>query len=354
MKTIALVEKLDLSEAELDNEARVIRNVVLISAGRSANNRLYPEAVLEKAASIFEASKAYADHGRKPGESRSVRDITGWYSNVRYAEGKLRADRHFAPTQAGNDVWALAQAVIEGRAPTSLAGLSINAVGQGKVKQFEGRDVLEVESIDRAISVDDVDTPAAGGTYLTASSGDELLNSLFQAMSFEEWFAARPEYMERVHKELKTVRQDDALKAAKAEAEQTRQTLVDAQSLAATLTKERDAAMLEVQQARRDLAMEKAFRSAGLPAKVEADLRERLVDAAPDQWVSIIQKERDKLKSLGLLPRPAVTGSQQQVHTPAAAPKTDPLASARQRLAEVSSPEELQRIQQQLSIGGQS
>mgnify|MGYP000442150108 CR=1 FL=1 len=215
-KTTVLIEQLDLSEATLPTEGRFIEGVVLIRAGMSANRRYYGEDVLQKAVAVFEGARAFDNHKR--GE-RSVAELTGWYKNVRYENGMLKADRHFTNTDAGRNVFAVVEDIVSGRAPKTLAGLSINATGTGKTAKFDDGDALNVESITFAQSVDDVVQPAAGGTYaLTASDGDALTRELLQAMTFEEWWGvARPEFVRRVTNELKNARETDAVKAAKAQ-----------------------------------------------------------------------------------------------------------------------------------------
>lgn len=346
-KAIVLAEALDLSEAQFDTENRVLRNVILIRSGKSLNKRHYPEAVLQSAASVFEGSKAFDSHAK--GERR-VGELTGYYQNVRYEEGALKADRYFLPTTAGKDVMAVVEA-IKGGAPRNLAGLSINAVGTGKVQKIDGEDMLSVESITAANSVDDVVNPAAGGSYmLTASTGDELANAYINALTFEEWFDARPEYIKRVQGEMKAVRQDEAVKVANAKADQLTAALDEAQATTKDLTEqvgrlEADNALLRLK-----LELEKAFRTAGLPKASEDDLRRRFDESVPANWLAIIQGEKDKLKALGLTPKIAVTGAGQQIAQPIQESKTpDPVAMLRERIKNAKSPEELKQIQE--SIG---
>ena len=357
MNTTILIEQIDLSEAQIDIENRVIKNVVLIRAGMSLNRRYYSESVLASAAPVFEGTRAFDSHVK--GE-RKVSELTGWYQNVRYEESKLMADRYFARTNDGQNVWAVVEDIVSGRAPRNLAGLSINAVGKGKVRKFDDGDALEVESIEGSNSVDDVLNAAAGGSYLltAASNGDELATALVAAMTYEEYKQAHPAHLERLKLEWKAVRleeatktalaeADDKVKQAQAESGQAKQALEEAQTALTTLTTERDTALSEAAQARRELAIERLFRAASLPNKVEEDLRGRLAEAAPELWQGIIQRERDKLKALGLERRVAVSGSGQQV-SPANTPaKPDPIKEMRARLAAAKSPEEVQRILEQ-------
>ncbi len=345
-KTIVLAEALDLSEAQFDTENRVLRNVGLIRVGKSLNKRYYTEAALQNAVSVFEGSKAFDSHAK--GERR-VGELTGYYQNVRFEDGILKADRYFLPTRAGQDVMAVVEAIKNG-APRNLAGLSINAVGTGKMGKYDGEDMLGVESITSANSVDDVVSPAAGGAYiLTASTGDEMANAYIAALTYEEWFESRPEFIKRVQNEMKAVRQDEAVKAALAEADTLKTALNEAQSLLETLKSERDAALVEASSKARELALEKTFRKVGLPPAVENDLRERLMETAPEKWLTIIAGERTKLTALGLAPKVKVTGAGQQIaESVTTIIKVDPVKEARKAMAAASTPEELSRIQESL------
>jgi hypothetical protein len=313
MKAFLEAHACDLSEAQIDSEARVIKNVVLIRPGESKNKREYPEAVLQQAAPVFEGVKAYADHPTaqdlKQRRERSIREITGWYSNVRYEEGALRADRHFTRTQAGVDALAIAEDILSGRAPASLAGLSINAVGQARSRDDGG---LVVEAITAAHSVDDVTTPAAGGTYLAASSGDEILSAVLESLSFEEWFAMRPEYVKRVQNEMKTVRQDKAITEAKALADELSGSLKVEQAKAEALQAEIVAAREELMRVRRELAVNDALAKVkSLPAEWVKALREELMSSDPNEWEGIMAREKDKAQAVRA-PVP-VRGAGQQV-----------------------------------------
>lgn len=347
MKTSIFTESLDLSEAQIDADNHLLKGVVLIRSGMSLNRRFYSEDVLKNAVKVFEATKSYDSH--KKGE-RQVSEISGWYSNVRYEEGALRADRYFSRTRAGQDVWSIAEDIVSGRAPRTLAGLSINAVGTGKSKKFDDGDALNVESISAATSIDDVSQPAAGGTYLTASNGDEMTEAILQALTFEEWFESRPEFITRVKNEMKAVRQDEAVKVATANADTLQMALNEAQSQLETLKGERDAALAEAGSKARELELEKTFRKVGLPPAVETDLRTRLMETEPGKWLTIIAGERTKLTALGLKPRVSVTGAGQQIAESVMTiiNKVDPIVEARKAVAAARTPEELLKIRESL------
>lgn len=325
MKTQVIYEAIGLTEAAFDRDNRVLRNVTLIKAGMSKNRRHYPESVLQAAAGLFEGVKAYNDHalfGHKP------TDITGWYTNVRYENSALKADRHFARTQAGEDVFSLVEDIVSGRAPKSLSGLSIAVIGEGTEKKFPDGKALEVESITAAHSVDDVTEPAAGGAYLAAGDGDGLAGKVFAALNYEDWQASRPDYLERLKKEWKQTRQDEALKTALAESEQLRAALETSQATLATLTAERDAAAAGEAAARRELAVVEALAATpGIPAAWREDLRDTLGRADPAEWMDILNRTKQKAQA-AQRPRVPVTGAEAVQRDPA--PSAPPRAAVPQ------------------------
>lgn len=329
MTTQIFSEALDLTEASMDTERRRINGVVLIRAGMSKNRRHYSENVLQRDAHVFEGSKSFDNHA---GGSRSIRDITGWYTNVRYDSGKLIADRHYTETAAGNDAWAIAKAVIEGHAPRDLVGLSINAVGVGK-KHATEEGALEIESITSAISVDDVSEPAAGGRLKEGVNGD-LTAAFYEALTFEEWRDARPDYLERMKKHWQTIKRDDELtaalaenkdlkaqlqelqefRAAKAEMEKSQTALTEAQEDSTMWKAKHDGVMSELLLAKRELALEQSLKKASVPNTWLPSLRDSLLKAEESAWASMIETEEKKAKSAGH--RIAVTGASQQVNSP--------------------------------------
>lgn len=311
-KTTIFSERLDLAEAQLDTEARVIRNVVLIRAGMSKNRRNYPEAVLRAAVSVFEGTKAYDGHETR---ARRVAETTGYYKNVRFEDDALRADRYFTRTQAGNDVYAVAEDIIAGRAPANLAGLSINAVGKGKTVKHDDGDILEVESITAANSVDDVDAPAAGGTYLAAGEGDAMTAAFFQALTIDEYTQARPDFIERLQKEWKNMRDGEVVKAAKAEADHNRDALSEANRTIEQLNADLEAARQETAAARQEAAVDLLLARTTLPEEWKTDLRTALLEADPDTWDGILERELRKARAAGHSMRVAVSGADQQVQT---------------------------------------
>jgi len=312
VKTQVIVEHLALNETVLDAGQRTARQA-LIRVGRSANGRIYRPEVLQKAAPLFEGVKTYANHPsaseRRERPERSTRDVTGWLSDVEWREDALYATRHFTRTQAGQDAWALVEDVVTGRAPVTLIGASINAIG--RATRNDDGDWL-VESIDAVYSVDDVTTPAAGGGFLPLGegAGDDLTAALLQHLDYHEWYEAGKEraFTIRLQNEMKATRQTEALKAATAEAERVTLALQEAQAEITSLSEQNARLQQEVLAARRELELERALRQANLPAAWEASLREQLAAAPVEQWAAIFERERTKAAQAGRT-RPAVSGA---------------------------------------------
>lgn len=362
MNTTVIIEALDLSEAVIDAAARTVRQRI-ITSGKSKNNRRYGEAVLQLSAPLFENVQTYANHPSKSDKverpERNVREITGWITNVEYKEGALWGVRHFTRTQAGNDVWTLVEDIVSGKAPASLLGGSINALGKAKLIKEADDQVLEVESIDRVVSVDDVTVPAAGGGFerLMAGMTGDLTSELLGLVEYTEWLEARPEFVDRLKREYKAVRleeetklkladADQKVKAAESKLEEVKAERDALKADIATITGERDAARLEADGKARLLVIEQALNASGLPATWRESIRKQLVEAKTEQWQMIIETERKKANSTGA--RVPVSGAGQQVSSPAPRVLSDPLAEARQKIASARTPEELQRIRESL------
>lgn len=120
----------------------------------SDNNRHYTPECRRTAATLYEGRGSFIDHADKPGESRSVKDKIGWFSEV-----ELGADG--CPYGTFNVVKAhpMANYVFEiaERAPNQL-GFSHDAFG----KTRRGKDGGEVvEALERVNSIDLVTDPAS-------------------------------------------------------------------------------------------------------------------------------------------------------------------------------------------------
>ena len=315
MNTTIFTEAIDLTEATLDTANRVLQGVVLIRAGESANKRDYPATVLQASIPVFEGVKAYANHPSasdlKERSERSIRDITGWYENVRYDGARLVADRHFVPTQAGNDAWALAEMVATGKAPKSLAGLSINAVGKARKRDDGG---VVVEAITFAHSVDDVTTPAAGGSYIESAAGSDLMGALMESMSYDEWVSVRADYAARFEAEHKKVRWNGELKEATRLNTEYATRVQELEAAVGQLQESEAAANARALDAEKRVLIVQTLAKVSLPATWKDSLTEALMGTDPDKWDGILQREISKAKSAGHKPRVEVNVPGPQVN----------------------------------------
>jgi hypothetical protein len=348
MATELFSESVEYLRESLDRDTRTVKQII-IRAGMSKNKRNYPETVLKEAVSLFEGVKTYANHPDPKAKSgRDVRETTGWIAGVQFDEGikALVGTRHFSRNSAGNDIWNIVEDVISGNAPSSLIGGSINALGNGR-RADDG--TLMVESITRAFSVDDVDTPAAGGGFekLVASEGG-IVEAVLSEATYEEWFEACPEHTKRLQKEMKAVRQTEAVKAATAEADQLRETVNTLQVDVTEATQARDAALAELAMVRRELQIEKMMRKAHLPEVVEKPLRERLAQADEAQWVDIIHEE--KLRAKYDAAKVPVSGAGRRVSKPLPIPS--PSYEGVMNWMEVDTPEKQRALMQRLAKKG--
>ena len=140
---------------------RIFR-VRIIAYGDSKNARRYPEAVLRKAAPMYENAKAF-DHHRTTEEmsSGTIQGLVGYYRSVEAADLGLEADLVLLPsaTQAAE---ALDAAVaLEGTDP--LVGISHDAYALFRPIEVDGRQMQEATQITSVNSADIVSHPAAGG-----------------------------------------------------------------------------------------------------------------------------------------------------------------------------------------------
>ena len=178
--------------------------VTIIRAGKSKNRRRYPEAVLKKAAPLFEGARVLArsDEDHIEGKNKSIEKIVGWLSEVTYGRGAIRGTFNVLP----NAQWLkdmLVGAWNSGK--KDLVGLSIVAEGHGKAVKEGGESLVEVESITKVSSVDLVFDPAAGGglVKLVAAIGKEEAHMGLEELTIEQLKTSRADLVEQLLKEGK-------------------------------------------------------------------------------------------------------------------------------------------------------
>ena len=319
MSTELLVEMIDLTEATINHDNHSVLQRV-IRAGWSANNRYYKPSTIEAATPMLEGVKTYVNHPtrsemRERG-SRDLREMTGWLAQPHFKNNAAYATRHVIG-EAREWLWPMIVAVVEGNAPASLFGSSINAVGRGEEGEHEGRKGLIIEGITAFNSVDDVDNPAAGGGFdKLIASANTLVADLMAAMSYQEWLTIRSDYIERLRLEHRKVRRNAKLDTANAEAGKYRTMNEQAQDEITRLQEELTAALDEAQLAGREVLVVGLLREAALPAAWEASLRQQLMSTEPDVWPGIIATEQAKAKASGFRPRVDIDDAPQRSGQP--------------------------------------
>ena len=301
---------IDLTEATLDNDAFTVMGARIIKSGLSLNKNYYSESVIQAATPLFEQVKAYADHPskseRKDRPERSVRDVVGYYQNARYQEGAAYGDFRVVG-KAQEWLWPLIQETVKTGIP--LVGLSINALGTGSKGKVEGQNATVVEAITHANSVDVVTDASAGGGFThLLQSDDGWLRATLEQLSIEELTEARPDLVEDFKRQWKTVRDSQAIQEAQSKA-------AELAAEVARLTEEKQAIQAQLDEAQKVKgALQKAALVDSLlegkhklPAKWKTVIRTELLEAEPDDWQTIIDREVQKFQAVK--PEVAVTGA---------------------------------------------
>jgi cation transport regulator ChaB len=174
-------------------------HVVIIKEGWSKNKRYYPAQVLEQAVPLFEGAKCYLDHSDIKGiPNRSVRELTGFYENVKFAGKQVEADLQFLDTEAGKVGLDIAKETVKHN--KLLAGLSIRGVGSVR-KVEEGH---EVENLSKIISVDMVSDPAAGGEFLRLYESVMEVKDDMKDLTLEKHKEERPDLVQSISEEVES------------------------------------------------------------------------------------------------------------------------------------------------------
>lgn len=293
-------ELMDLSEAQITADAPRTVRVTLIKPGWSANSRYYSKKLLGESAPKFEGTKAYFDHPSKDElksrPERSVRDVAGWYQDVRQeADGRLTASLNVIEDKA----MSLIEAAVTKNA--NLIGLSINALGRTVMGEADGKKGIIVEAIEKANSTDIVTTPAAGGRFdtLLASDGDTFTTDLFKAMPIDELKdrlrEARPDLVEAWQKEWKTPRDTEALNSTRAENNTLQETVTRLTEEIRVERETRQAAEAKQAATERGAIADRLLKETKLPKEWVETIREE-VSALPDEAAmkTVIEREENK------------------------------------------------------------
>lgn len=332
-RTGYFAELADLTEAELSEDGAVAR-VTLIKPGWSANGRYYSKTVLKAARPLFEGGQAYADHPgkseRKDRPERSIRDLVGYYDNTKQEkDGRITGDFHIVQE------WLRPIVKASVTANSNLAGLSINALGETRMGEMDGKRGIIVEAIVKHNSTDVVTAPAAGGKFesLLMSDGDSFTRDLIEAMPLDELTQtlreARPDLFEVLKKEWKTPRDDKAVSAARAEVTELKKKLADAEKKHRASIQALKEAESQLAQLGRLVLVDRLLSESKLPKEWRDDIRAQLLEAK-DETAMLGVLEREAAKA-GKRPRPlAVKGGGLSIAPPGGTPlmRAAPIAHA--------------------------
>jgi phage major head subunit gpT-like protein len=174
---IELHDTLELHEADItipEGGDEHIVEVTLIRSGRSKMGNHYPSDVLAAAVPLFEGAPAFADHQKRPHlPEGSVRDIVGYYANVRALQEAgttaLRAQLHLLPGTG----WLFHLLEAAQRNPR-LCGISIDAWAERDDRRST-RESQHISGIQRVNSADIVTRPSAGGAVRRVLQSDRSL-----------------------------------------------------------------------------------------------------------------------------------------------------------------------------------
>lgn len=305
-RTGYFAELTDLCEAELSADGSVAR-VTLIRPGWSQNGRYYAPEVLARARGLFEGGQAYADHPsraeRKDRPERSVRDLVGYYEDVRQEQdGRLTANFHVVQE------WLRPIVSASVKENARLAGLSINALGETRQGEIGGKRGIIVENIAKHNSTDVVTTPAAGGKFesLLASDGDAFTRDLLEAMPLDELMDtlrdARPDLVKAWQKEWKTPRDTEAVSAARAQLAEAKAKVVTLEKEIRTKSETLKAKDTHIARLGRELMVDRLLNESTLPKEWKTDIRSQLIEAADIKAMEAIL-EREARKAAAT-PRP--------------------------------------------------
>jgi hypothetical protein len=183
-KVVESVERVPgrvLQAKESESGGRVFR-VRILEYGTSRNRRRYTEAVMRKAAPLYEGAKAY-DHHRTNEElaTSTIAGLVGHFRNVEATDTGIDADLKLLPsaTHVAEALDASLAAQAEGLPP--LVGISHDVVARYKPVVEGGSRLLEATEIASVHSADVVADPAAGGrvTRMVAGGfGDDPITTI--------------------------------------------------------------------------------------------------------------------------------------------------------------------------------
>ena len=193
-----------ITKENIDIESRTIKNVLVLQE-KSANNRIYPKEVQEKAVPLYEGVKSFAYHYEKDKkEERRVKDLIGKFTNPHYENGQIRADLKLLKNQSD---------FITDLAEMNIKGVGFSHIAKGVVAK-KG-EIEEVEEITKVVSVDLVIDPATTTAFFEDINRKEQDEMDMKELTMEKLKTDRPDLVEQIEKTVaeKSKEEMDKLKA---------------------------------------------------------------------------------------------------------------------------------------------
>jgi len=153
MKTVRDLFEFKFEKDIIENSSQTLRNVAIMSSGRSKNGRTYTQKAMQKVAQLVENCKCFLDHPSEDftnsGQVRGIRDFAGQFFNARYSSGQVKSDLKVVKHH-----WNLLESLATMGASV---GMSINAKVMQRTNE-KGENIIE--DIHSLKSVDVVSSPA--------------------------------------------------------------------------------------------------------------------------------------------------------------------------------------------------
>jgi len=278
-----------LSEAEIDYDNLILKNVVVLGP-TSSSGRKYSVDTQQKALPLFEGIRAYVNHPKlnEMSEPRDMRDLIGEHKNLRIVVNKTVSDLYLIDNATVRDVvLPLAEQ------KPHLAGNSI--VARGKiVKEKDGS--FKVEEILAARSIDIVTEPATtnnlfieGKQFLLEEEDMEIKNLTMETLKRE-----RPDLFEAINVALEAELADKNKRESETKILSDKVTALEAKvTKLETDVTERDKTIatyeLEKAKAQKDALVNKLFGEAKIPDSVKLIEKDGVKTVNP-RLLSLLEK----------------------------------------------------------------
>jgi|CXWL01.1.fsa_nt_gi hypothetical protein len=289
-----------LSEAEIDYENLILKNVVVLGP-TSTNGRKYPVETQESALSLFEGIRAYVNHPKlnEMSEPRDMRDLIGEHKNLRMVGDKTVSDLYLIDNAVVRDVvLPLAES------KPHLAGNSIVARGK-MVKEKDG--TYKVEQILAARSIDIVTEPATTNSLFTEgkqfSSEEEEMD--LKTLTMETLKKDRPDLFEAVTIALQAEIEAKTIRETEAKALKDKVTALESKATgleAGILERDKTIATYELEKAKamKDSLVEGIFKAVKIPDRVKYTEKDG-VKAINPHFRSLLERCQDELETKELV-----------------------------------------------------